>query len=182
MQKIHHGQSGFTLIETLLATAILTIAIVGALSLITQSTTLTGSVRNEHIAANLAQEGVELVQNIRTTNWVIDQPWNTGLIDVTIGGTTDTFITDPSASPVVLTSATCGSITTNLFQKSTYGIPMYVHDDAGSATIFSRCITLTVMDNPDDPGNPQANYIRVQSTVNWGTSQLTAEDHLYNWK
>ena len=66
MSKVNKG---FTLIETLVALVLITIAM-GPVFLLTTST-INVSKRIEHnlIAANLSQEGVEVIRNIRDTNW-----------------------------------------------------------------------------------------------------------------
>lgn len=63
-----NGQSGFSLIEVILVMVITAITFVGIYSVF--GTTLKFNVENRRdiIAANLAQEGIELIRNIRDTN------------------------------------------------------------------------------------------------------------------
>ncbi|MCK4474140.1 type II secretion system protein [Candidatus Parcubacteria bacterium] len=61
---------GFTLLEVILAITILTIAVSGAFILIIQVISASAAVQSKLIAFELAQEGIEIVKNIRDTNWL----------------------------------------------------------------------------------------------------------------
>ncbi len=63
-------QKAFTLLETLVAIYVLLVGIVGAMTLTQQSIASASVFRNELIAANLAQEGIELVRNKMTSNFI----------------------------------------------------------------------------------------------------------------
>lgn len=56
---------GFSLIETIIALFVLTIGVVGAFIVVSKAIHVSPSVRQELIAANLAQEAIEAVRNIR---------------------------------------------------------------------------------------------------------------------
>ena len=64
------NKSGFSLIETIVAVFLITVGLIASVDLITKG--LRGSIdsRDQLIAAELAQEGIELVRNIRDNNWV----------------------------------------------------------------------------------------------------------------
>jgi prepilin-type N-terminal cleavage/methylation domain-containing protein len=57
--------SGFTLVETLLALSIFSIAITGLISVSSRGVNDTNFVKNKMIASHLAAEGIELVRNMR---------------------------------------------------------------------------------------------------------------------
>jgi type II secretory pathway pseudopilin PulG len=63
-------QSGQTLIETLVAAFILVMGMSAALGLATYSLGATTNIRQETVAMGLAREGIEVVKNIRDTNWL----------------------------------------------------------------------------------------------------------------
>lgn len=63
-------QSGQTLIETLVASFILVMGISAALGLATYSLGATTNIRQQTIALGLSREGIEVVKNIRDTNWL----------------------------------------------------------------------------------------------------------------
>src|SRR5690349_15867683 len=67
-----NSESGQTLIETLAAIFVLTMAIVAALSLAINILSTTNLNQNQIVATNLAREGVELIRMIRDTNWLSD--------------------------------------------------------------------------------------------------------------
>ncbi|MFA5994516.1 MAG: hypothetical protein WC823_06180 [Parcubacteria group bacterium] len=62
----------FSLIEVLFSIVMFTVGILGVVSLINQSMVASMNRRNETIAGQLAQEGIELVRNIRDNNWLND--------------------------------------------------------------------------------------------------------------
>ena len=62
--------SGQTLIETIVAIAILTTGIIGGLALAIQSLSSSERSSNEIIATNLAREGAEVVRQVRDSNWL----------------------------------------------------------------------------------------------------------------
>jgi hypothetical protein len=67
-------QLGQTLIETLVAIFILTAGLISAVSLGTYSFRSTDNASKQVVGTALAREGVEVVQNIRDTNWLTDSP------------------------------------------------------------------------------------------------------------
>lgn len=68
MKKNRNNPKGFSLLEVLIATFILVVGILGMIGLISRSITSAIEDRQAIIAAGLAQEGIELVRNIRDTN------------------------------------------------------------------------------------------------------------------
>ncbi len=63
-------EKGFSLIEVITAIFILTVGVGGAFSLIYQTLSTVYSVRSELTASFLAQEGVEIVKNLRDCAWL----------------------------------------------------------------------------------------------------------------
>lgn len=68
--KLKFNQHGQTLIETLVACFILVMGITAALTLGTYSLGATGNIKQQIIGAGLAREGIEVVKNMRDTNWL----------------------------------------------------------------------------------------------------------------
>jgi len=64
------GANGFTLVEVLLSVTILTIGIIGSISLIGYNVNAVTHSVNRLMASNLAQDGFELVRGVRDTNWL----------------------------------------------------------------------------------------------------------------
>ncbi len=65
-------QQGQTLIETLVAAFVLVMGITAAVSLATYSLGITTNIKQRVVAIGLAREGVEVVKNMRDTNWLND--------------------------------------------------------------------------------------------------------------
>ena len=76
-KKNNQGQS---LMETILAIGLVTSVILGALGLGIYSVRVGRYSQNQLLAANLAREALEYVRNVRDSNWLKGQAWNTGLI------------------------------------------------------------------------------------------------------
>ncbi len=84
------NQQGQTIIEAIVAIAIISIALVGFLSQSTYNYVASTDVYNRNIALNLAREGIEVIRGVRDSNWLAgcpdpDKPgcyyWDTGLTD-----------------------------------------------------------------------------------------------------
>lgn len=152
-------QRALTLLEVIVAIFVIIIGITGALSLInyTISGVLVG--KSQIIAVNLAQEGLEIVRNIRDSNWIQNIAWNIGLAT---GEYQAQYNSDDllslAGNPVI-------KINSNGFYQY----------DVGTNTHFHRKITIT-----------SANEIKVISEVTWSergrSFSVSAEDRLYDWK
>ena len=73
------NKNSFTLIETLVAISLLTVGTVGAFTLIQKTIAFTSVVSSQLQASYLSQEGIEIVRNIRDTNYLKGENWNEGL-------------------------------------------------------------------------------------------------------
>jgi len=162
---------GFTLIEVIVAIGIILTTIVGLIGLSSFSVSSLGTAKSKVIAVNLAQEGIEIVRNIRDSNWItyrtqIDQGhpeyWSVGLGNGTYRAQYDSasLTANPDNPPLY---------------KNSYGFYQY-SPTGGTLTPFRRTITLQ---------NISADEIRVTSQVTWSekrrSNTITIEDHLYNW-
>jgi len=70
---------GFTLIEIGMAVAIMAIGVVGIYALVPRITSVASISNNQFIASQLAKEGLEIVRNIRDSNWLAGNNFNNGL-------------------------------------------------------------------------------------------------------
>lgn len=156
------ASNGFSLIESLVAITVLTVGVSSAIATLSQSVGLTPKIRNKVIAAHLAQEGIELVRNIRDNNWMLGNAWNAGLNEGNIGTVLSGCV---QYNNEVFSS--CASYTLKI--NGDY----YIHS-IGTDTVFSREIKIT---------NVSAFEMKVESIVNCGQScAITLEDHLFDWK
>lgn len=70
MQNKQANNKGFTLAEMIIAIFVITVGILGAYLAIQQATKVIVHSYNRLIAAYLAQEGIEIIKNIRDTNFL----------------------------------------------------------------------------------------------------------------
>ncbi len=71
--------TGFTLVELMTVVLVVSIGIVGVVNLISQILLYTRLNQSKLIASYLAQEGIEIVRNIRDTNWLEQTSWDDGI-------------------------------------------------------------------------------------------------------
>ena len=178
--------AGFTLLEAIVAIFILLVGTTGAMTLISRGIVGLNVSRENLIATNLAQEGLEIIHNIRDTNWLDSAApdWNDW---------DDDGIADDCSSPctgfVLWNSSRLEQIPFDLKWNNFSGH----YDNIGvSEKAFYRIIN--IIDNPD--GNLSTPDVRVVSTVGWGGDGscisggvpsnrkycLTLEERLYNWR
>lgn len=128
--------------ETLVAIAILLIAVVGPMSIIGRSLPQSAYARDHAIAINLAQEGIEAVRQKRDSNmlskWAIGSPdWNNG---IGVGY----YVVDPRSAPI-LTS--CGGLcnTSSLSVRQDITAGWYYQSSTGTdpAIKFQRYIQIS---------------------------------------
>jgi len=152
---------GFTLIETIVAISLLTVGVVGSFSLMQKVTSFNSISSSQLVASYLAQEGIEIIRNIRDTNYLEGQTWDSG-----INAGTDARLDYRSQ---VFPDATCGS-----YLQYT---GVYYACSADSSSKFRRQITVE---------KPASDKIVVSVEVSWserGTAhQVSAETELRNWR
>jgi type IV pilus modification protein PilV len=156
---------GFTLIEVLAAMFIMVMGVLGVFGLITRTVTFNSSVNSQLVASYLAQEGLELVRNIRDANFLkihkgAGGQWNDGLTSCAAGCGAD------------YNDTVLGSLQDTLL-KLNNGFYAY---DAGTDTIFTRKITI-------DPAT--IDVLKVSVDVSWqdkgNTRTVRGATELYNW-
>lgn len=158
--------SGFSLMEVMMAIFIILVGLVGVMALISKSITAGSQSASRLIAANLAQEGIEVVKNIRELNYDPATGWDTWHANI-INGTYS----------VQYDSQVFGSSANNfLYFHASTGLYDY---NAGGGTLspLRRSITLTRM---------SASSTDVISTVTWtergNNKSVIVEDILWNWR
>jgi len=160
------GKAGFTLLEVIFAIFVISVGVMGAYSVIQKTMSETYQSSFRLTAAYLAQEGIEIVRNIRDNNWLQGVAWNNGL------GRCDGnnfYQADYSNSDL----GTCGSKTKFLAIVKGY----YKYNNNGSKTPFIREIRIT---------HSGTDEITVSVEVYWkykGKTKgpITVQENLYKW-
>ena len=80
MVQSSNKQKGFTLLEMIFAITIISVGVLGIYNGMSFAIANTQKAREYFMGAYLAQEGIEIVKNMRDTNWVASAPWDSGLI------------------------------------------------------------------------------------------------------
>lgn len=157
---------GFSLIEVVVSVTIFIVVMIGVTALISLNITNAALLRNRLIAANLAQEGIEIVRNIRDNNFLAPEdqpvPWNQNL------GNGDWRVAYDSQSLLSWNNQPLR------FHPAT---GLFDYNTPGNASIFRRTVNIQQVN---------VNEIKVTVTVNWEERgkpfSLSVEDHLFNWK
>ena len=146
----------------MVALVFLTLGMLPIFSVITSSLNLASRIENNLVAANLAQEGVEVVRAIRDANWMAGNAFNQNLSNGSYTASWDSLTLTPWST----------GQDSNLKLSSTN---VYSHT-TGSRTIFSRIIRITNF----------SNWIQVRVDVAWnerGQSKAeSVQSYLFNWK
>lgn len=152
---------GFTLIEIIVATFLLTVGTAGAYSLIQKTIIFTSISASQLQASYLAQEGIEIIRNIRDTNYLEGDLWDDGIAlgeDYRLDYQSDSF-------PELV----CGP-----YLKSNGSFYACSADEDSK---FQRKITVA---------KPEADKMTVSIEVSWqergNSHQVLAQTELYNWR
>lgn len=177
-RKDQHTQ-GFTLVETLVALMILLTAVVSVISLIGDSLHKMYYARDEVLAVNLAQEGIEMVRQVRDTNMLGGSAWLTNLADGTYIIDVAGLLSGSAANGYVIPCAGCTQI---VYLDGVKGLYRQGTGAMYPATQFSRLVTISSIGLTA----AELNYERkVTSVVTWktggSTGTATASEYLFEW-
>ena len=157
--KFNNTNKGFSLLESMIAIGILLVAVVAPLSTIGDSLAQIYVARDQMVAINLAQEGIEAVRQVRDSNmikgWREGSPrntlWNAGGLD-----TQGFYSVDLSETPTLTTGSAQGD---SLKQDVTTG----VYGNSGTETKFRRVVFIEpISGSPDET--------KITSTILWKTA------------
>lgn len=177
-------KSGFTLIETLMAIFILTLAIAGPLTIASKGLGAALTAKEQTTAFYLAQDAIEFIRYQRDTNRLAGQPWLTGLTTC-LTSVSPTGCTVLSISHTITAcGATCAAL--NFDGASTFqytyaaGAGIVTTPFVRKVTIVNpACDTSGVLCNTDDA--------RVVVDVSWHdvgkvTHGITVQENMLNWQ
>lgn len=168
MNHIQHSafnnQSGFTLIEVIISVEIISLVVVGAMFAISLSLNSATRISNNLIAANLAQEGLEIVRGIRDRDWHLGNAFGASLVngDYRVDWNSQSLIPFPDT----------------FLKKDISGFYNY---SSGEDTIFKRKI---IIENSGQ--NPSTVEKVTKIEISWqeksGPKTIQAELRLFNWR
>lgn len=167
-------KSGFTLIETMIALTVLTMLILGPITLATKSISYALTSQNQITASYLAQEAVEYILNIRDNNFlhIPSLDWLEGLNQCF--GAWGCYIDVPNKiiNP-------CGGECPKIKYDSS---GFYYNYGPGQDTIFIRKVKIKKI----EIGGVE-DEARVEVTVQWperfgGQKSFTLQEEIFNWK
>ena len=158
------NRKGFTLVEVIVAIGIISMVSVGATYGISLSLTSAFLVKNDLIAANLAQEGLEIVRGIRDRDWHLGNSFGASLPN-------GNYLIDWNSQSLSGFSDTFLKIDSN-------GVYNY---SSGQDTIFKRKVIIE-----DSAQNPASVEKVAKVEVSWneksGLKTIQAELRLFNWR
>jgi prepilin-type N-terminal cleavage/methylation domain-containing protein len=170
-----NSKQGFTILEIIVVIFIITMGMVGILSLVHQNIQVEYVNKNTIIASQLSQEGLELVRNKRDTNWLNGVNW-----ELSASPFTNSDIIQDGSYTIDYTG-TIDRVPDNINDAGTALYldtnGYYVNSPSASSTVFSRIITV---------GNESVASTSVTCLVQWrkGTNvyNFSAQTVLYNWR
>jgi len=178
------NERGFTLIEALVTIIVISIGVLSAINLINNSFGLATIAKNKLIAADLAQEGFELVRNVRDVNYLNDRDWLYGLDNCLdpFWCRIDSSLSSPLAVQISSADLYQGQVCLSSNNNNYYSINCTT--SSADVVKFRRLVQIT-------PIGSLSGGAKVISRVSWqekgvwkdfGTSGGNFEYHLCNWK
>lgn len=176
MKKI---KNGFTLIEVVVSMALLVLVFGGLIGVMILSQETKISTKNNLIANNLAQEGIDLVRFIR------DQHYDNNVDDVFTGmyvnpGEPFTFTIMSDVNSAITITTVSGNVKNTDALKIFDHRYIYIADLTAINTPFRRLITTTYNDLATPP------HLAVKSEVYWQSDNkqntITIYDELTDWR
>jgi len=169
------SQQAFTFLEVIIAIFIMIVGIGGTLVVLQRGISSITQARARLTAAYLAQEGIEIIRNIRDTNWVEQRiasttPWDAELNEGEYEADyEDTKNETPSLTPC---DFPCDYNRLRFLKKNEEGFYSY---NTGTLTPFKRKISIE---------KPSTSTLKVTVTVYWGEGKhsLRTQEILYNWR
>lgn len=180
MNRPRMTSEGFTLVETLVAVAILTLAFLAPFQAIQSVTSQTRIAKDQLIAASLAQEGLEYIRFMRDNNYLANPATFTS-------GNLQLHGLDGSSGPDCTGTHKCTVDTTVALSSavascSSTCVPLYISPDGyytqvssgNTQSLFTRSVTVA----------QHAGYESATVTVSWndhGAHSIVLTENFYDW-
>ena len=179
------SRSAFTLIEVITALFIIMVGIFSGYALVTQTISSAREISTQLTAAYLGKEGIEIVKNIRDSNYLkIHFSADEGAANWTNGLASDGFPTaidcsSDNGSNGCVADYNSGELALNNDQPLKYSPDTGFGYASGDATIYKRTIKV-------DP-NAADGLLAVSVVVTWTekganhTTNVNVDENLYDW-
>lgn len=113
LSKIRILRSAFSLIETIIAITVIALVITASATLTQGSLRISRTTMSQLIATHLAEQGLEIVRNVRDSNWLQNRKWRDqfatpGMYIISSGGTPyhmELISSDAAAESISLTKS-----------------------------------------------------------------------------
>jgi len=161
--KANEANSGFTLIETLVAISILAIAIVGPLSIANKGLFSSLFARDQITAYYLTQDAMEFIRNTRDSNLLNGNAWNNTIKEQCGNGQTcqvDTTTGLIQSCNNISRPENCGL----LYRNPNSGFYTHTNTSGNDEQIFTRTIKYSDVQVGSEG--------RINITVSWNTGKL----------
>jgi len=182
--KLKYNQ-GFSLVETLVAVLLFSVGVVTMLNVLAKGISDTGYAKQKISAEYMAQEGIELVRNIRDTHVLYSPSPQTGwnAFRASLGSCNgkcyinadNLFVVTPPMQITKIPVIACGQSCPTILYNSNNGKFGYT---TGTSSGMLREIRV-------DPVAGTSDEIKITSTVFWnqgsGTYKVSFTENLYNW-
>src|SRR3989338_37984 len=188
LRKKNNKNSGFTLVETLVAISIFTTSIVALFAVLTQGISNNNYVKRKITASYLAQEGIEYMRNMRDTFVLYDPAssqagWDGFKNKLTSSGCQlangcyfddqNLNYTNNSQPMAGITLTACGASCPTLLYNGATGKYGYA---SGTSSGYIRKTGMTQI---------SANEVKIFSTITWthpsGNYSVVFSENLFNW-
>jgi len=153
------NNKGFTLIEVFVAISILSVGLVGAFGVLPVMIKNQSMNADSFLASQIANEGMEIVRNIRDGNWLLESDWKLGL--TTCSGGCEIDYNDISLV----------NYQNRFLKVNDNGFYNY---ESGQNSKFKRKISIL----------PVGDYLNVKVEVFWNGkgSPFLIEENFYDWR
>jgi len=183
--SMNYPPRGFTLIETMVAITLLAVALIGPFIAVQNSLQSSYVARDQLIASQLAQEGIEYIRGVRDANYFAGRAWMAGIssyttcygaapsgychIDPTRG---DVHTDSPNHSAMDQYAATSSVPYLRLSTAGLYN----QQASGGTVTKFKRLVRVNTL---------SATQVRITVFVSWVTGNkpytIIVTDTLHDW-
>lgn len=174
---------GFTLLETMIAVTLLSVAIVAPMTLTAQSLGSAYYARDQVTAFYLAQEALETIRDVRDNNILANsQGTSVNLLNGIPSTNSQPFRVDARDNTMTLCSSDPGGICLPLQTDGT----LYGYNSGWTTTQFTRTVIACFVQSGGTCNNTPSDEVKITATVSWRSGGLqlrtvNVSENLYRW-